>query len=188
MIAEARQTFHVALATFDFFIEDHAVETLLALDQFIGQIEVVEVHETELMKVLGDLNLGIFNALGNFNFLLASEQGNLAHLLEIHANGVIEDVELLFTFCVIVVNVIVITATIFEAIHLGCIDDIELHRAQLLHDGLDVIRINDVVRQNLVDVIVGEIFLLFRKFDQLTDFLLNLRGVNARLFLTTFFR
>ena len=38
--------------------------------------------------------LGVLDALGNFDFLLAGQQRHLAHLLEIHADGIIENVML----------------------------------------------------------------------------------------------
>ena len=68
---------------------------------------------------------------------------------------------------------------VLETIHLGGIDDVELHVAEALHDGLDVLGIDEVVGQDLVDVIVGEVFLLLGEFDELADLFLDLRGVDA---------
>jgi TRAP-type mannitol/chloroaromatic compound transport system permease large subunit len=70
---------------------------------------------------------------------------------------------------------------VFEAVDLRGVDDIELHVAEAFHDGLDVIGIDEVVRQDLVDVVVGEVFLLLGELDELADLFLDLRGVDAAL-------
>jgi hypothetical protein len=43
--------------------------------------------------MLLDLELGFLDAFGNFHLLFAGEQGDLAHLLQIHAHRVIEHIE-----------------------------------------------------------------------------------------------
>ncbi len=131
------------------------------------------------MEVFRNFDLCIFDPFGNFHFLLAGEQRDLAHLFEIHADGIVEDVELLVCLDLFLVAVAFITLLVFEPIDLRGVDDVELHVAEALHDRLDVIGIDEVVGEDLVDVIVGEIFLLLSEFDKLTDFLLDLRGVDA---------
>ena len=48
----------------------------------------------------------------------------------------------------------------------------------MFHDGFYDVWINDVVREDLVDVIVGEVFLFFGEFDELADFFLDFWGVD----------
>ena len=47
------------------------------------------------MEKLLHAKFGVFDALGDFDLLFASEQRDLAHLLEVHPNRIVEDIELL---------------------------------------------------------------------------------------------
>ena len=70
-----------------------------------------------------DFVFGVFDALGNFDFLLAGEQRDLAHLLEIHADRVIEDIEAgLFLFF--------FRFGLLDAIDFGLVDDLDLEVAE----------------------------------------------------------
>ena len=79
----------------------------------------------------------------------------MAHLLEVHPDWIVEDVELLVRLDFLFVTVSFITLLILVAVNLRGVDDIELHIAQTLHDRLDIIRVDEIVGQNLVDVVVG---------------------------------
>ena len=181
LITELRQPFHVAFAGLDFLVEDHTVEALLALVEFIGEVQIGIGDETKEMKVLGDLDLRILDALGNFHFLLTSKQGHLAHLLEIHPDRIVEDVELLVRFDIFFFAIALVALLVFVAVDFGSIDDVELHVPETLHDRFDVVRIDKVVGQNLVDVVVSQVVLFFRELDELTDFFLDFRSVNPAL-------
>jgi hypothetical protein len=133
------------------------------------------------VKVARHLDLGVLDAFGNLDFLLAGEQRDLAHLLEIHADRVVEDVEFLVGLEVLVVAAVVVALLVLVAVHLGGVDDVELHVAEPLHDGLDVVGIDEVVGQDLVDVVVGQVVLLLGELDQFADFFLDFRGVDAAL-------
>jgi hypothetical protein len=120
-----------------------------------------------------DLDLGVLDAFGNLDFLLAGEQRHLAHLLEIHPDGVVEDVEFLVGLEVLRRRrSSSIALLVLVAVHLGGVDDVELHVAEPLHDGLDVIRIDEVVGQDLVDVVEGEVVLLLGELDEFADLFL----------------
>jgi len=67
---------------------------------------------------------------------------------------------------------------VFVAIDFCSIDDVELHVLQAIGDGLEDFWIDDIFRENLVKVVKGEVFLLLREFDQLTDFFLNFRSID----------
>ena len=59
-----------------------------------ARFEVLARGEAEAVEVLLHHRLGVLDALGNFDFLLAGEQRDLAHLLEVHPDRIVEDVEL----------------------------------------------------------------------------------------------
>ena len=81
--------------------------------------------------------LGFLDSLGDFDLLFAGEQGNLSHLLEIHANRVIENVESalarrswLFLSLGLLIGIRV--SRRLNVVDLCGIDDAKLHRAQSL--------------------------------------------------------
>ena len=145
----------------------------------MSEFEIALGHVAEAVEILLDVDLGILDALGDFNFLLAGEQGDLAHLLEIHPNGVVEDVELL-GFCVIGGSGVVVFL-VLEAVHVGGVDDIELHTAETLVDAFDVGGLDHVLGKEVVDVVVSEVALLFGKLDEFANDFLNLGRVEPAL-------
>lgn len=101
----------------------------------------------------------------------------MPHLLEIHPNGVVEDVEfLIFRF---LLGVEIATLAVLKTIDFGGVDDVELHLAETIQDGADVIFLNEVFREDFVNIVVGEIFLLLGQLDEFADLFLNLRGIDA---------
>ena len=127
----------------------------------------------------------VFDAFGNFHFLLAGEQRDLAHLLEVHADRVVEDVEFLVCLEFLLLAAIVVAFLVFEAVDFRGVDDVELHVAEALHDRLDIVRIDKVVGEDLVDVVVGQVFLFLGELDEFADLFLNFRGVDAAFFGST---
>jgi hypothetical protein len=102
-------------------------------------------------------------------------------LLEIHPDRVVEDVELLVGLEVLVIAAVVIALLVLVAVHFGGVDDVELHVAEALHDGLDIIGIDEVVGENVVDVVEGQVVLFLGEFDEFADLLLDFRRVDAAL-------
>ena len=182
LFAELRQSLHVAFARLYFFIEDHAVEAFFALVEFVGEIEVGFGHEAEEVEVASHFDFRVFDALGNFHFLFAGQQRDLAHLLEVHADRVVEDVEFLVCLEFLFLTAIVVAFLVLEAVDLRGIDDIELHVAQALHDRLDIVRIDKVVGEDLVDVVVGQVFLFLGELDEFADLFLDFRRIDAAFF------
>ncbi len=72
--------------------------------------------------------LRFLDPLGYFYLLLAGEQRDLAHLFEIHANRIIQNVELRFRLFVFIL--IRVLFSILMPIDLGGFDDVDLHPAQ----------------------------------------------------------
>ena len=81
-----------------------------------------------MIDVVLDVDLGVLDALGNLHLLLAGEQGNLAHLLEIHPHRVIKDVEFRLGFFLFLFGVVGLFP-VLHAIHLRRLDDFDLHAA-----------------------------------------------------------
>ena len=162
--AEARQLFQVALATLDFLIEDHAVETFAAFGEFACQIEMRLRDETEAMDVRLHLLFGFLDPLGNLHFLLARQQRHRAHLLQIHPHRIVEDVELRLGFFLLFVRVLL---PVLEAVDLGGLDNVDLEFAQPLQDEIELFRVGQLRRQRLVQVVESEVALFLRELDQL---------------------
>lgn len=132
--------------------------------------------------MFGDFDFGVFDAFGDFDLLFAGEQGDLAHLFEVHADRVVEDIEFLVGFEFLFAVAVVVAFFIFVAVDFGGVDDVELHVAEAFHDRLDVLGVDEVVGEDVVDVVKGQVFLFFGEFDEFADFLLDLGGVDAALF------
>ena len=79
------------LTAVDLLVDDHAVKTFLwrLADELFGESNVLLASKAERINDALHLILGLLNALRNLHFLLTREQGHLAHLLEVHADGII---------------------------------------------------------------------------------------------------
>ena len=192
------QGLEIAFAALDLLVEDDAVETLAAFDELLGEVEVRSGDETEAVEVALDLGLRILDALGNLHFLLAGEQRDLAHLLEVHADGIIQDVQaaaalalfflvvLVLFFLVVVLFVGLVVRFLFllevlVTVNVRGFDDVELHGAQARLDGFDQVGVVDAVGQRLVEIIPGEVALFLGQLDEFADFLLRLVGLGLNL-------
>ena len=51
-------------------------------------------QKTETVNDAFDFVLGVLDPFGNFHLLLTHEQRDLSHLLEVHADRVVQDVQL----------------------------------------------------------------------------------------------
>ena len=126
--------------------------------------------------------------------------GTWPHLLEVHADGVVEDVEAAtgFAFLVVVlVLLLVVVLLVFLVVGFGVrllfllevlvavnirgFDDVELHRAQAGLDGFDQVGIVDAVGQGLVEVVPSEVALFLGELDEFANFLLRLVGLGLDL-------
>ena len=137
--------------------------------------------KTESMDVLLHHVFGFLDPFGNFDFLFAGEQRDLTHLLEIHAHGIIENIELRFALLLLLFFLLLIVLfPVFVTVDLGCFDDVDLHPAQSREDGVEFIGVGDTFRQGVVQVVEGEVTLFFRELDQLTNAALNFSGGTRR--------
>ena len=124
MLAKAGERFHVAFAALDFFVENDAIEAFTLIDKLLCEINMSSCDEAEAVEKFLDFQFSVFDAFGNFYFLLAGEQRDLAHLLQIHPNWIVENIEFgirffflfLFFFLLVFVVVVVFFSNFFDAI------------------------------------------------------------------------
>ena len=106
-----------------------------------------------------------FHSLANRHFLFAREQGNLAHLPQIHADGIIQNVQPpLFPF------LFLLRFRLFDAVHLGLVHDVDVEVVQFGINLVELRRGDDVVRQGVADVVVGQVSLFLGQQHQFPDF------------------
>jgi hypothetical protein len=155
----------VVVAAFDLLVDDHAIEALLGRlgDELLSQRDVLLAGETEAVNDALDLVLGVLDALGNLDFLLAGQQLHLPHLLQIHADGIVQDVQ------AVLVLRLLLRLGLFDPIHFRLIDDLDLQVAELAVDLVQVIRRDNAVGQCVIDVAVGQIALFLGQPQQLLD-------------------
>ena len=114
--------------------------------------------------------LGVFDALGNFHFLFAGEQGNLAHLLEVHANGVVQDV-MAACFGLLFLGLFLLGLVVVYLVWVEYVD------FQILQDGNDVIDFVlgiDAFWERFVNVVMGQVALFLRLSNKVSDTLVHL--------------
>ena len=79
----------------DFFVNNDAVETLLRRlgQKLFRDGDVLLRRETKAVNNRLHRDFGLFDLFANLHFLFAREQRNLAHLVHIHANRVVQDLQ-----------------------------------------------------------------------------------------------
>jgi len=118
--------------------------------------------ESKTVNDFFDLVFGVFDPLGNLDFLFAREQGHLAHLLEIHPNRVVQNVQPALVL-------FLLRLRLFDVIHLRLVHDLHLEVAKLDIDLIQLLRRDHRVRQRVVDVVVGQVPLLLREPNEFPD-------------------
>ena len=184
LIAQMGQSFHVAVAGIDLLVENHAIEAFFPFIQVESHFQISSGNEAELMGTALNILFGGFDTLGDFNFLLAGQQGNLPHLLEVHADGIVQNVHFGFQLFLLVLFLGIANADAIRiSIYFGGINDIECHATQAFHDALVILGIDDVVGKSVIDVVESQVALLLGKFDQITDLFLNFRSIDRAVHL-----
>ena len=147
-----------------FFVEHDAVEPFARRvgQQFFRQRDVFLAGKAEAVNDFADFVLGGFDALGNFHLLLARQQGHLPHLFEIHPHRVVENIQ--------PVGVVLVGFGGFDAIHLRLVHDFDFQCAELGKKFVQFLRRGAVFRQDIVDVVVGQMPLFPREADQFLDY------------------
>ncbi len=169
---EFRQGLEVALAAFDFFVDDDTVKALFAVEQLGPERGDVVADGRGVEQLFLGFELGILDAFGNFNFLLARQQRDLAHLLEIHADGIVEDVVLRAARLLLLGFFL----ALLVALDFIGVEDVDLKILQDGDNALDILRVIDGLGQGLVDVVKSEIALFLGETDERAYFLVHVAG------------
>ena len=111
---------------------------------------------------------GFLDSFGDFHLLLPSQQRNLAHLLEIHAHRVVQNIELGFGF-LFLFFFLRLFFPILVAIHLRGFNYVDLHAAQPRENEIEFIGVSNSFGQRLVQIVKCEVPLFLRQLDQFTN-------------------
>ena len=123
------------------------------------------------------VQLGVLDALGDLDLLLAGQQRHLAHLLEVHPHRVVEDVVLRGARFLL----LGLLLALLVAVDLLRIEDVDLEVLEDGDDVLDVLRVVDALRQGLVDVVEGQVALFLREPDEVADLLVDAGAARGHL-------
>ncbi len=166
------QGFEVGLAAVDFLVDDDAVEAFLAGEELGAEASDVGADGGGFEEGGLGLEFGVLDALGDLDFLFARQQRDLAHLLEIHAHRVVEDVVLRGTGLLL----LGLLHALLEIVNLIGLEDLDLKVLQNGEDVVDFLLVLDRLRQRFVDVVEGEVALLLGVADELADLLVDAPG------------
>ena len=174
LLDELAQIPQMAFAVGDFLVHDHAVEAFLGRlgQQFFRDGDVFLGGEAEAVNEALHLDLGLLDALADLDFLFAREQRHLAHLVHVHPHRVVQN----FQAGVLVRFLLLRRFRLPGALGLGLVhDDFHVETAQLGQQRVQILRA-EVVRQHVVDVVVGDVAVLLGQVQQRLDRLGQIHG------------
>ena len=156
-----------------FFIEDHDfLDVADAALEILTQRKDFADHDRRARNRLEYAQLATLDALGDFDFALAREQGNGAHLAQVHAHRIIG----LFQRArsQIQLNVFAGLGVGFDFFQrrrgLGlAFEHVNALRADGGQQVIEIFGRMDVVRNEIVGFVVGEVALLFSRVNQLLN-------------------
>ena len=158
------QVLEMAGAAFNELVHDDAVKALLGWhgQQLLRQRQVLFAGKTKTVDEPPRLLVGGFDAPANLHFLLARQQRHPAHLPQVHPHRVIQNV---------VASPFLLLARLerLAPIHLGGLDDVNVQVPQLGENLIQVSRRNEIIRQGLIEIVVGQIALLLGEAQQVFD-------------------
>ena len=148
------QVLEMALAPLGQAIDDDAIESLFGREgeQLFRQRNVLLGGEAESVENGANLCFGLFNAFANLDLLVAREQRDFAHLLEIHAHRIIQQIE------PAPIRLVLFFARL---LCFGGIDDINFQTAQFAVNLIQVLGRHRLVGQSIINILVSEIALFF---------------------------
>src|ERR1035441_3173460 len=152
---ELPQDVEMARAAADKLVDNGTVKPLPEWDgeQLFRQRHVLFGGKPESVHDSARLLFGRFNALANLHLLLASQQRHLAHLAQIHPHRIIQNV-------VAVPSLVVVGLDGPVSLRFGGIDDLNLQAAQLGQYLVQISGGGNIIRQGVVQVLIGQVPLL----------------------------
>ena len=103
------------------------------------------------------VSFAFFDSFANFHFLFAGEQRDFAHLAQVHLDGIVQDVQA--AFCLL----LPVRPAGLAALQVGRFDDLDLEAAQFGVNGVEEFGRNKLIRDGVVDVVIGEVALFLAK-------------------------
>ncbi len=147
----------VGFPVLDFFIDNDSVESLFTIEELFSEVQSEVGSDSHGKEGFLRFEFRAFDSLGYFNFLFSGQKGDLPHLLEIHANGIVQYIVLtglgLGFFLFFLFGL--------ERIDFIGIEDVDLQVLQNRDDIIDIVLTVHSVRQRRIDIAVGEIALFF---------------------------
>ena len=116
-------------------------------------------RETQTVKNSLHFALGIFNSLANGHFTLPGEQGHLAHLAQIHSQGIVQRLKLGLLIGLLRLRLL-------SAVHLRLVDDLNVQIAERAINLRQTFGRDQRLGQRLVNVVERQIALLARQSNQ----------------------
>ena len=168
-----------------FFVEgDHFLDVAHAAAQVFAEADDLANHDRRARDGLHHAVLAALDALGDLDLALAGEQRDGAHLAQVHADGVVgllqragREVELdvLGLFAGLGLILVAVRACAFAGEH---VDALGVDGG---HQVIELVGRGDVAGQQVVDLAIGEIALLFSGVDELLyDLLRTCRFLQPR--------
>ena len=118
-------------------------------------------------------SLGLFDALANLDFLFPREQGHLAHLVHVHPDRIVQNFQ---PRVLVLLRLLRRLGRLGRAFGLGLVhDDFHVETPQLGQQRVQVLG-TEIVRQNVIDVIVGDVAVLLREMQERPDRLGQIHG------------
>ena len=163
------QRLEVGLPAVDLLVDDDPVEALLAIEELLAERDDMAADDAGMEQGLLGVQLRVLDALGDLHLLLARQQRHLAHLLQIHADGIVENVVLGGAGLLLLGFLLPLLVTV----DLLRIQNVDLEILEDGNDVLDVLGVVDALRQGVIDVVESQIPLLLREADQVADLLVD---------------
>ena len=148
-VHELRQGPEVGVAALDLLVDHDPVEALLPVEQLRPQVRDVGSDRRGLEERLLCLELGVLYPLGDLDLLLAGEQRHLAHLLQVHAHRVVQDV-VLRRARLLLLRLLLALLVVLDLVRL---EDLYLEVLQDGQDVIDLLLVLDRLGQRLIDVV-----------------------------------
>ena len=155
-----------------FFVEgDDFLDVADAAAEVFAQADDLADDDRRARDGLHDAELAALDALGDFDFALAGKQRNGAHLAQIHADGVVglfersgRQVELYVVGLFAGLGLVLVAVAAELAFAVEDIDALGVDGGEQI---IEIVGGGDITGQEVVDLAIGEISLLFPGVDEL---------------------
>ena len=162
LLDQAPQFPQVRFAVGDLLVHHNTVESFLGRlgQEFLSDGNVLLGRKTEAIDQARDIAFSFLDTLANLDLLLPGEQRHFAHLVHVHPHRVVQNLQsavLLF-----------LRFGWLGPLHFRVIYDLDIEIAQLHVKVVEVLR-RQPVRQNVVDIVVGDMAVLVGQVEQRLD-------------------